>query len=394
MAQKFEIIAKTFQGFETLLADELNELGFDDVQIQRRAVSFTGDNEALYRANFQTRTALRVLKPIFQFKARNEEELYGQAKKFDWTSVMDISHKFAVDSVVNSDVFTHSRYVGLKLKDAIVDHFRDKFGRRPFVDPKNPHIQIHIHISEQDCTILLDSSGESLHRRGYRTNQTLAPLNEVLAAGLIKLSGWDHQKPFVDPMCGSGTLLIEAALIARGIAPGIFRKQFGFENWLDFDKELFEAIFNDESKEKDVSPLIVGGDISKQAIETTLGNIRNAGLQKMIEVHPRSIFDFEPPAEKGIVITNPPYGERLRKDQIEVFYRQLGDCFKQKYNGYDIWLLSGNMDALKTFGLRPAVSKNVLNGAIECKYLKFPMYSGSKKAKFNKPEKRHQRLGR
>ena len=387
MAQKFEIIAKTFQGFETLLADELNELGFDDVQIQRRAVSFAGDNEALYRANFQTRTALRVLKPIFQFKARNEEELYGQAKKFDWTSVMDISHKFAVDSVVNSEVFTHSRYVGLKLKDAIVDHFRDRFGRRPFVDPKNPQIQIHIHISDQDCTILLDSSGESLHRRGYRTNQLLAPLNEVLAAGLIKLSGWDHQKPFIDPMCGSGTLLIEAALIARGIAPGIFRKQFGFENWLDFDKDLFEKIFNDDSLEKDVSPLIIGGDISKQAVETTLGNIRNAGLQKMIEVQPRSIFDFQLPEEKGVVITNPPYGERLRKEQIEVFYRQLGDCFKQKFAGYDVCLLSGNMDALKSFGLRPVSTKNVLNGAIECKYMKFPMYSGSKKAKFNNPEK-------
>lgn len=382
MSPKFEIVAKTFQGLEELLAHELSTIGATDVTVQRRAVTFTGDTEMLYRANFQTRTALRVLKPIFQFKARNEEELYGQAKKFDWTTVMDISHKFAVDSVVNSEVFTHSRYVGLKLKDAIADHFRDRFGRRPFVDPKNPHIQVHIHVSDQDCTVLLDSSGESLHRRGYRTNQSLAPINEVLAAGLIKLSGWDFTKPLVDPMCGSGTILIEAALMAKGIAPGIFRKEFGFENWLDFDKSLLEKIFNDDSHETDHSPAVVGSDISKQVVEMAQDNIRNAGLQKLIQLFHKSIFDFDPPKEPGVVITNPPYGERLRKDQIEVFYRQLGDSFKQRYQGYDVWLLSGNMDAMKSFGLRPSTNIHLLNGAIECKYMRFPMYTGSKKAKF------------
>ncbi len=235
-------VAKTFQGLEEVLANELKTIGAQNVEIQRRMVSFTGDKELMYMANFHLRTATRVLMPIHTFKARNEEELYGLAKKIDWTKYMDLSHKFVIDSTVYSNVFTHSHYAALKLKDAIADHFRDKFNKRPFVDPKNPHLRIHLHIAEQECTILLDSSGESLHKRGYRLHQGVAALNEVLAAGLIILSGWDGSTPFIDPMCGSGTLLIEAALIAKGIAPGIFRKHFAFENWLDFDKEIFEKV--------------------------------------------------------------------------------------------------------------------------------------------------------
>jgi len=382
MPTKFEIVAKTLQGLEGILADELKAIGAENVEIERRAVKFTGDNETIYRSNFQCRTAIRILKVIHQFKARNEGELYDQAKNFDWASIMDLSQKFAVDSVVNSDIFTHSHFVSLRLKDAIADHFRDRFGKRPFVDPQKPHVQIHIHISNQDCTILMDSSGESLHKRGYRLHQDIAPLSEILAAGLIMLSGWDGKTPLIDPMCGSGTILIEAALIAKGIAPGVFRKQFGFEHWLDFDKELFEKVFNDDSNERELQTTIMGGDIAKRAVTVATENIRNAGLQKYIRLQTQSVFDFDPPKEQGMVITNPPYGERLSQTQLDIFYKQLGDCFKQRYSGYDIWLLSGNRNALKTFGLHPSKSMTLFNGPIECKYQHFSIYTGSKKAKF------------
>lgn len=382
MDSNTQFIAKTLQGLEGILAKELTDIEAKDVEIQRRMVKFSGNTETLYRANFQARTATRILKPIYNFKARNEEELYGLAKKFDWTSVMDLSHKFAVDATVTSDVFTHSHFVALKLKDAVADFFRDKFGRRPFVDPKKPHIQLHIHIADQECTILLDSSGESLHKRGYRLHQDVAPINEVLAAGLILLSGWDGSTPFIDPMCGSGTILIEAALIARGIAPGVFRKHFGFENWLDFEKDTFDRVFNDESYEKDVTPTIIGRDISAKAIEIASSNFRNAGIQKFIEVSKQSIFDFFPPEGQGVVITNPPYGERLKREQIDIFYKQLGDCFKQRYQGYNVWMISGNADALKSFGLHPSKTTTLFNGPIECKYQCFSIYSGSKKQKF------------
>ena len=228
----------------------------------------------------------------------------------------------------------------------------------------------------------MDSSGESLHKRGYRLHQDIAPLSEILAAGLIMLSGWDGKTPLFDPMCGSGTILIEAALIAKGIAPGVFRKQFGFEHWLDFDKELFEKVFNDDSNERELQTTIMGGDIAKRAVTVATENIRNAGLQKYIRLQTQSIFDFFPPKEPGIVITNPPYGERLSQTQLDIFYKQLGDCFKQRYSGYDIWLLSGNRNALKTFGLHPSKSMTLFNGPIECKYQQFSIYMGSKKAKF------------
>ncbi|HPW26546.1 MAG TPA: class I SAM-dependent RNA methyltransferase, partial [Tenuifilaceae bacterium] len=353
MVEKFEMIAKTLQGLEGVLADELTELGAEDVKIENRAVSFRGTTETLYKANFWLRTAIRVLKPVYSFSARTIEEFYGNARKFDWTSLMDLSQKFAVDSVVNSEVFPHSRYIALKFKDAVVDQFRDRYGKRPFVDTKNPQIQFHVHISGDSCTILLDSSGESLHRRGYRTAQDIAPINEVLAAGLIKLSGWNMDSTFIDPMCGSGTIVIEAALMAYGIAPGVFRRQFGFENWLDFDEKLLQSIYNDDSMEREFTHPIIGRDISRQTVESALLNVKHAGLQKKVDIEVGSIFDFQPPADsQGIVITNPPYGERLRREQIETFYKQLGDCFKQKYEGYNVWMISSNMDALKNFGLR------------------------------------------
>ncbi len=376
------MVAKTLQGFEEVLAEELKEIGAENIEVGCRSVSYYGTKETLYKSNFWLRTALRVLKPIYVFNARTIDEFYGNARKFDWTSVMELSHKFAVESVVNSELFPHSRYIALKLKDAIADQFRDRFGKRPFVDPKKPHITFHIHVNNDVCTVSLDSSGESLHRRGYRVAQDVAPINEVLAAGLIKLSGWNGDSVFIDPMCGSGTILIEAALIAYGIAPGIFRQHFGFENWLDFDEQLLQSIYNDDSRERDFEYLILGRDISKQAIASAMENIKESGLNKKIDLGVASIFDYNPPkVDNGIVITNPPYGERLKKEQIENFYKQLSDVFKNKYAGYDVWIISSNQEALRSFGLRPSKKINLLNGALECKYQRFSMYKGSLKSK-------------
>ena len=380
MVEKFEIIAKTFEGLEDVLADELKSIGAEDVKVGSKSVSYMGDKEMLYKSNFRLRTALRILKPIYTFNARTVEEFYGQAKKFDWTSVMELNHKFAVDSVVDSEHFVHSRYVALKLKDAIADQFRDKFGKRPFIDPKNPQIQFHVSVIGDLCTIMLDSSGEPLHRRGYRESQEGSPINESLAAGLILRSGWNGSSDFVDPMCGSGTLIIEAALIAYGIPPGVFRQSFGFENWLDFDDDLLQSIYNDDSMEREFSHSIIGRDISRRAVESAMQNIKSAGLQKKIDIQIASIFDFVPPTSNdGVVITNPPYGERLSKEQIEAFYTQLSDNFKQKYNGYNVWLISSNMDALRSFGLRPSQKFFIANGAVEYKFLQFSMFTGAPK---------------
>lgn len=380
MSEKFEMIAKTFQGLEEVLAIELKNLGAENVVPGCRSVSFYGDKELLYRANFQLRTAIRILMPVYTFSAHTVDEFYGNAKKFDWSSLMTLNQKFAVDGVVNSQYFNHSRYVALKFKDALADQFREKFGKRPFVDPRNPQIQFHVHVNNDMCTVSIDSSGESLHRRGYRVSQDIAPLNEVLAAGMIMIAGWNGDSDFLDPMCGSGTLLIEAALIAYGIAPGIFRSHFGFEDWLDFDPDLLEKIYNDDSLERDFEHSIIGIDISRQAVESALTNIKQAGLQRKVTVIHKSIFDHDPVFEgHGMVITNPPYGERLRKDQIETFYKQLGDTFKQRYNGCDVWMISSNFEALKNFGLRPAQRYNLFNGALECKYQNFQIYKGSLK---------------
>lgn len=380
MVEKFEIIAKTFEGLEDVLAEELKLLGAEDIKVASKSVSYIGNKEMLYKSNFRLRSALRILKPIYTFNARTVDEFYGQAKKFDWTSVMELNHKFAVDSVVDSEHFVHSRYVALKLKDAIADQFRDKFGKRPFIDPKNPQIQFHVSVVGDLCTIMLDSSGEPLHRRGYRESQEGSPINESLAAGLILRSGWNGSTNFIDPMCGSGTLLIEAALIAYGIPPGVFRQSFGFENWLDFDDDLLQSIYNDDSMEREFNYTIIGRDISRRAVEAAMQNIKSAGLQKKIDIQISSIFDFVPPASNnGVVITNPPYGERLSKEQIEAFYTQLSDNFKQKYNGYDVWLISSNMDALRSFGLRPSQKFFITNGAVEYKFLQFSMFSSAPK---------------
>ena len=303
---EFELIAKTFMGLEPILAQELTELGAKDVQIGRRMVSFTGDKELMYRANFQLHTAIRILKPIIHFKARSADDVYNEVMKVEWSEYLDNSKTFAVDSVVFSEEFRHSKFVAYKVKDAIVDQFREHTGNRPNISVTNPDIRLHIHIADEDATLCLDSSGESLHRRGYRQESVEAPLNEVLAAGMILMTGWRGECDFIDPMCGSGTLLIEAALIAKNISPGVFRKNFAFEKWPDFDADLFEEIYNDDSKERDFEHHIYGYDIDMKCVNTARLNARAAGFTADITIEQADIKDFTQPAEKSIMVTNPP----------------------------------------------------------------------------------------
>ena len=297
MEQEFELIAKTFMGLEPVLAEELTQLGANNVQIGRRMVSFTGDKEMMYRANFQLHTAIRVLKPIKHFKARSAEEVYDEVQKIKWDDILDVKKTFSVDSVVYSEEFRNSRFVTYKVKDAIVDWFREKLGTRPNISVSNPDIRLNIHIAEDKATLSLDSSGESLHRRGYRQEQVEAPLNEVLAAGMILMTGWKGECDLIDPMCGSGTIAIEAALIARNISPGVFRKEFAFEKWNDFDQELFDRIYNDDSQEREFEHHIYGYDIDMKAVNTAALNVRAAGMTKDITIAQKDFKDFEQPAE-------------------------------------------------------------------------------------------------
>ena len=311
MEQEFELIAKTFMGLEPVLAEELTQLGANNVQIGRRMVSFTGDKEMMYRANFQLHTAIRILKPIKHFKARSAEEVYDEIQKIKWDDILDVKKTFSVDSVVYSEEFRNSRFVTYKVKDAIVDWFREKQGTRPNISVSNPDIRLNIHIAEDKATLSLDSSGESLHRRGYRQEQVEAPLNEVLAAGMILMTGWKGECDFIDPMCGSGTIAIEAALIARNISPGVFRKEFAFEKWNDFDQDLFDMIYNDDSQEREFEHHIYGYDVDMKAVNTANLNVRAAGLSKDITIAQQDFKDFTQPAEKSIIVMNPPYGERI-----------------------------------------------------------------------------------
>lgn len=376
------MVAKTFRGLEDVLAEELNNLGALNVTTVNRAVEFEGDKALMYKANFHLRTALRILKPIKEFKAKNENELYKEIQKIDWDEYFGIKNTFAVDSTIHSNHFSHSKYVALKVKDAIVDQFRDKYGKRPYVETEEPDVRLNIHIAEDQCSLLLDSSGDSLHKRGYRIRTNKAPLNEVLAAGMILLSGWDKKSDFIDPMCGSGTLVIEAAMIAHGIPPGIYRQSFGFETWLDFDADLLEEIYEEEQPDTGFEGKIYGSDVSEIAIRITRENIENASLKKKIDLSVMPIENYKPSQDsQGVVVTNPPYGERLKKNEINTFYKVLGDRFKQTYQGYNVWIISSNFDAIKNIGLHPSQKITLFNGALECKFLEYSIYKGSKKAK-------------
>jgi len=376
--KKFRMLAKTFAGLEEVLANELRGIGADDVQILRRAVSFKGDNEILYKANFCVRTALRILKPVAEFDIKWRDDLYRGAKKIKWEDHITPGKTIAIDSIAKSELFMNSMYVSLKVKDAIVDQFRAKTGKRPSVNTENPDLRINVHLMGDKCTISLDSSGDSLHKRGYRVSQTEAPLNEVLAAGMILLSDWDGASDFLDPMCGSGTLLIEAAMIAYGIPPGMYRSSFGFERWPDFDKSLFEKIYNSDY-EKNYSGTIFGSDLSSANIAIAKANVKNAGFQKKIILEVHDFATLKPPFKSGIIVTNPPYGERLMPGAVRGLYSMIGDALKSRFSGFRAWIISSSKEGFKSIGLRSSTKITLYNGALECSFRNYELFKGSGK---------------
>ena len=380
-------IAKTISGLEEVLATELRQLGASEVTVLRRAVSFKGDKALLYKVNYWLRTALRILVPLTSFEITDENNLYTKINAFPWEAIFDVDQTIALDAVVTDSPITHSHYASLKSKDAIVDRFRDKFGVRPSVDLDNPDIRINLHIYRNKCDVSLDSSGMSLHKRGYRQTIAEAPLSEVLAAGLILLSGWDKKSNFIDAMCGSGTLLIEAALIANNMPPGQYRDTFGFMRWNDYDNDLWNKMVKASlDKGVEFEHLIVGSDISERNLAAAKTNIRSARLHKDIDLVVSPFETFEPPDGPGILIMNPPYGERIQVDDIISLYQSIGDRLKNRYSGFDVWIISADLQALKYIGLKPTAKLPVFNGQLECRFVHFSIYQCSKRARTNTSE--------
>lgn len=377
------MLAKTFKGLEQVLANELIELGANNVQIERRAVSFTGDKRMLYTANFCLRTASRILVPIATFKAKKTDDIYEQVKLLDWTQYMTAKTTFQIDATVYSDLFRHSQFITYRVKDAIVDWWMEHGGVRPSVQLTNTDLYLNVHIAGDLVTLSLDSSGESLHKRGYRVANTQAPINEALAAGMLLLAGWKGQSDFYDPMCGSGTLLIEAALIARNIAPGIYRKGFAFEKWANFDADLFEDIYSDDSRERDFNHKIYGSDAGFYAVQAATKNVQSANLQRDIEVKQIRVQELrlaDQTTEGALVMMNPPYGERLSQDKdVLRLYQDMGTALKHQFSGATAWIISSNEDALKCVGLRPAKRVRLVNGDLDCLFNKYELFKGDRK---------------
>ena len=378
------MVAKTLFGFEDILANELTQLGAQNVQKGVRVVTFEGDKGFMYKANLGLRTALKILKPIHTFKASNENMLYKGIQQIDWADYLSTHQTFLIDTTLHSDKFNHSQFVALKSKDAIVDQFREKTGERPDIDKDFPDLKLHVHIDREMVTVSLDTSGESLHRRGYKTATNIAPINEVLAAGMLILSGWDGETNFIDPMCGSGTILAEAAMIACNIPANINRKEFAFEKWNDWDSELFDKILDSLlSKTRDFHHKIIGYDKAPSAVKKAIDNIHNANLSEFITITEQDFFNTEKELEGKLhMVFNPPYGERL-DIQLERFYREIGDTLKKNYSDTDAWFITGNIEALKFVGLRPSRKIKLFNGKLEARFAKYQMYAGSKRAKFN-----------
>ena len=381
----FLMLAKTFKGLEEVLAQELIELGANDVQLERRAVSFRGDKALLYRANLCLRTAIRILVPIASFKVKDTDALYNQVKALNWSQYMTADQTFAIDAIVYSESFRNSRFVTYRVKDAIADYWIDKAHKRPSVSTQIPDILLNVHVANEQVTISLDSSGESLHKRGYRVATTEAPISEVLAAGMLLLAGWKGQSDFYDPMCGSGTLLIEAALIARNIAPGIFRSSFAFEKWPDFDADLWNDIYNDDSNERDFTHRIYGSDASFYAIQQATKNVKSAGVAKDIELKQvrleelKDLSALHPFTPSPLVMLNPPYGERLKSNkEMEDLYSAIGTTLKHQFTGSTAWIISSNVEAMKCIGLKPSKKYHLLNGELDCQFNKYELFQGKR----------------
>lgn len=376
----FPMVAKTMAGLEEILAEELTVLGADDIEIGNRMVSFRGDLAMMYRANFHCRTALRILRTVYEFKARTTDEIYKKVKAMNWFEHLDENSTFAVDTVTFSELYNHSKFVSYRVKDAIVDYFMQKTGKRPSVDIEKPDLLINFHIAHDKCTLSFDSSGDSLHKRGYRIAQTEAPLNEVLAAGMIMKTGWRGETDFIDPMCGSGTLLIEAALIAMNTPPGIYRKGFGFERWRNFNKELFESIYNDDSGEKKFEHKIYGSDISPKAIEIAKMNAKEAGVDHLIDLKVMPFEEYEEaPSSEGIMVTNPPYGERIVPEDLFGLYEKLGERLKHVFMGYSAWILSYKKECFNKIGLRHSKRYALRNGSLDCEFRRYDIFAGKRK---------------
>ncbi len=377
------MIAKTFFGFEEILAQELKNLGAQDVEQGIRMVSFRGDKGFMYKANLALRTALKILKPIYHFRATNEESLYKGMGGINWSTFMNANQTFVIDSTIHSDYFKHSQFISQKCKDAIVDQFRNKSGQRPSIDKDFPDLRINVHIDKDQVSVALDTSGTSLHQRGYRTATNIAPINEVLAAGMLLLSGWDGQGDFMDPMCGSGTILAEAAMIACRIPANINRKEFAFEKWRDWDNELFDEIVTSLLKKiREFHYTIIGFDKAPSAVLKAKDNIRNANLEEYITIKEYNFFSSQKQTSGPLhIVFNPPYGERL-DIEMERFYKEIGDTLKQNYPGTTAWFITANLEALKFVGLKPSRKIKLFNGSLEARLVKYEMYEGSKRTKF------------
>ena len=378
-----KIIAKTLEGLEQILADEIRDIGGENIEILNRAVAFTGDITTLYKANLLLRTTIKVLVFLKEFQIRNENDLYDEVMKLPWEDYFSLDQTFAIDSVVNSSQFNHANFISLKTKDAIVDRFRQKFGSRPSVDTTDPHLKINVQIRENTVALSFDSSGTSLHMRGYRRAQVDAPMNEVLAAGLVLISGWKGETPLIDPMCGSGTILCEAVKIAANMPPQSFDRNFAFKKWKTFDETMWNLVCENAQKQINLSalPKIQGFDILPKAVKASQINVETAGLEKYIEIAEEDFF-YQEGTEDASLIFNPPYDERLRENDVTELYRQIGDKLKLCFTNCDVWIISGHLEAMKNVGLRPSVRKKMLNGSIQSLYCKYEMYKGTKKSKW------------
>lgn len=385
----FRMIAQTQFGLEEVLRTELLKLGARDLQRHNRAVSFTGDQGFLYKANLCLRTAIRVLVPIETFGMRSTEEMYFGIGRIPWEEYLGPEDTLAIRCTLNTPYLDHSQYAAQKAKDAIVDRLRERFGARPSVDREDPTLRIQLHVIGDQCHVSLDSSGTSLHERGYRTDTDLAPINEVLAAGMVQLTGWDRRSPLVEPMCGSGTIAIEAALLAGNIPPGVFRKGFGFQRWKDYDADLYSTIHNAAlARISDEKPIIIAGERAGLVVEKARANVLNAQLEDAIELRHSAFEQLEAPGRRGVLIINPPYGERMdhlghekdaQAEEINAFYKTLGDTLKKRWAGWQAWVITSNLEAAKHIKLTPKPRIQLFNGALDCRFMRYEMYEGSRR---------------
>jgi putative N6-adenine-specific DNA methylase len=375
-----KLIAKTLFGLEKVLAEELESLGAGDVRPANRAVLFEGNSYLLYRVNYCSRLALSILASIAEFRIGSSNDLYNNGMRLEWDKYLNCDDTFSVVPVVNSKIFRHTGYAGLLLKDSIADWFSKRFGKRPSVDTTDPKVVINLHISNDTVNVSLDSSVVPLFKRGYRKEQFFAPLNEVLAAGMIKLSSWDSRFSIVDPMCGSGTIPIEACLIAHRIPPGKFRSFFGFQRWKGFDYELFEKVRKEADKQIINSQVkIYASDISDDAVSKARSNILNAGLNDLIYLEVSDFKNIKPKESDSFVFINPPYGKRIKTTVIEELYSMIGSTLKHNFAGSTALIITADREALKHVGLKPIQKNTLFNGALECTFVKYEMYQGTRK---------------